>query len=261
MCGCGDGGFESTVAELEAVCDESRRAGSRAGYFAALYLSVTRTVAARAAAGAFDEPARMERFVTQFARRYLDAHAAWRTGQPAPVAWQAAFEQVGRWRPTVLQHVLAGMSAHINFDLALTAVSAAGTAEHLPALRGDFDAINEVLAAQVDGCQAAVCRVSPVLRLVDWAGGRRDELAASIALRLARTRAWQAAERIAALAEPDREAAVTELDRQVAALARPLFRPGGVVSLALLAVRLAERSSVSQGIDALAAVGADRRRS
>ena len=38
-----------------------------------MYLAVTRTVRRRSDDGAFENPARMERFITTFADRYLDA--------------------------------------------------------------------------------------------------------------------------------------------------------------------------------------------
>ena len=66
-------GFAATLSELDAVVDRSRERKERSGFFAALYRSVTHEVATRTASGQFEQPARMERFVTRFAARYLDA--------------------------------------------------------------------------------------------------------------------------------------------------------------------------------------------
>ena len=79
----GDAGtYDETVASLEAIVERCATSGDRAGYFAAMYLAVTRTVRRRSVDGRFADAARMERFVTGFARRYLDAEVAWRAVQP-----------------------------------------------------------------------------------------------------------------------------------------------------------------------------------
>ena len=152
--------FAATIAALTAVMDECAERDDRAGYFAAMYLAVTRTVQARAAAGAFEDPARMERFASRFAGRYLDAYDGWRAGEPISGSWEVAFRTARRWWPIALQHLLLGMNAHINLDLGVTAATFAGQGR-LAEVRNDFDAINRVLSDLVDACQGAVGAISP----------------------------------------------------------------------------------------------------
>ena len=114
--------FDDTIGTLEAIVDRCAAAGDRAGYFAAMYLAVTNTMRERAAEGTFQDPARMERFITGFAGRYLDAVAAWQAGAPCTASWRVAFEASRRRRPIILQHLLLGMNAHINLDLGVAAV-------------------------------------------------------------------------------------------------------------------------------------------
>ena len=84
------GSYDETIEALNAIVEPCARRGDRVGYFAAMYLAVTNTVRERAAAGAFEDAARMERFVTEFAGRYLEAHDAWRNGAPCPRSWRGA---------------------------------------------------------------------------------------------------------------------------------------------------------------------------
>ena len=166
--------YDHVIAALEQVVDRCAADGDRVGYFAAMYLAVTRTVRRRAGESRFADAARMERFVTGFAGRYLDAERAWSSGAPCTESWRVAFAAARRWRPIILQHLLFGMNAHINLDLGVTA-SELGSGGSIDAVRVDFDAVNDVLGELVDGCQAALGTVSPWLGLVDRIGGRGDE--------------------------------------------------------------------------------------
>ena len=193
----GAGTYDDTMAALTAIVDRCATAGDRTGYFAAMYVAVTRTVRRRAGEGHFADPAQMERFVTGFAARYLAAEAAWRAGQPVGESWRGAFATAGQFRPIILQHLLLGMNAHINLDLAVAAADLAPDTG-IEAVRADFDTINDVLGDLVDACQGALGKVSPWLGLVDRIGGSGDETMIRFSLVLARRQAWSAAVRLAA---------------------------------------------------------------
>ena len=85
-----------------------------------------------------------------------------------------AFDATTARRPVILQHLLLGMNAHINLDLGVCASELADPGM-IDAIRADFDAVNDVLAELVDGCQNALGEVSPWLGLVDRIGGSGDE--------------------------------------------------------------------------------------
>ena len=243
------------LAEMDDVVADFRRRGDRAGYFAAMYRSVTREVDRRVTAGRFAAPDRMAEFTVRFARRYLDAVHAHRVGAPVTAAWSTAFTVAGDWRPIVVQHLVLGMNAHINLDLGVVAAEAA---EHdgLGAIAEDFRTINEVLATLTAGCQRAVGEVSPWLGLLDRVGGRTDDRVVRFSLVRARDAAWHTAERLAPLPPADRARAVAALDREVAGLARYVLDGPLTVDAALFAVRLRERRPAREVIDLLTAVGA-----
>lgn len=245
-------GLSETEAALRAIVDRSIERNDRAGYFAAMYLSVTRTVRARAAAGRFADPARMERFVASFADRFIAADTAWQAGTPVTASWRMAFEAAGRWRPIVLQHLLLGINAHINLDLGVTAADLGHGG--LDALRVDFDAVNDVLAELVDACQGALDTVSPWLDLADRLGGNTDEVLINFSLRRARREAWASAVRLAPLGGAELEAAVESLDRRTAGIGRLVAHPGVWPSTVLFLVRIRERADPAEVIRLLAAV-------
>ena len=245
--------FAATLASLQAVMAECVERDDRAGYFAAMYLAVTRTVKSRADAGLFDDAARMERFAARFAARYLDAYDAWRAGRPITESWQVAFRTATRWRPIALQHLLLGMNAHINLDLGVTAATFDGAAG-LADVRRDFDAINQVLADLVDACQGAVGTVSPWMALVDRTGQGSDEAVIRFSLVLARRQAWQVAEQLHALAPESRDGATVDVDAAATRIARRVFKPGFRTTVVLLLVRLRERQRPRDVIAVLDAV-------
>jgi hypothetical protein len=247
--------FDGTIGAIEAIVDDCRARDDRAGYFAAMYLAVTRTMRRRAESGHFTDAERMERFVCRFAARYLDAYGAWRSGSPVTGCWSLAFETSSRSRPVILQHLLLGMNAHINLDLGVAAASIAEPGA-LDAVRVDFDAVNDVLGELVDGCQGAVGEVSPWLGLCDRIGGTTDETIIHFSLVAARRQAWAAAVRLEPLDGAARDRAVADLDRVAVAIGRQVVEPGLWATALLLAVRARERADVGSVIERLAAVQA-----
>jgi Family of unknown function (DUF5995) len=246
-------GYDRVLERLTGIVERCVAAGDRVGYFAAMYLAVTETVRSRAAAGGFVDAARMEHFVGSFADRYVRAHDAWRAGERCPLSWRAAFEATRRWRPVILQHLLLGMNAHINLDLGVTA-SALGDGGSLDAARVDFDAMNDVLAELVDGCQQALNEVSPWLDLADHIGGGGDETVIRFSLVVARRQAWSTATRLAALPEARRDAEIAAVDRATAGVAHVVEHPGVAASTVLLVVRARERAEPADVMALLAAV-------
>ena len=246
-------GYDRVLERLTGIVERCAAAGDRVGYFAAMYLAVTETVRSRAADGGFVDAARMEHFVGSFADRYVRAHDAWCAGERSPLSWRAAFEATRRWRPVILQHLLLGMNAHINLDLGVTA-SALGDGGSLDAARVDFDAMNDVLAELVDGCQRALNEVSPWLDLVDHIGGGGDETVIRFSLVVARRQAWSTATRLAALSEGRRDAEIAAVDRATAGVAHVVEHPGIAASTVLLLVRARERAAPGDVMALLAAV-------
>jgi Family of unknown function (DUF5995) len=245
--------FDGAIEALEAIVDRCAADADRNGYFAAMYLAVTHTVRQRSEDGHFQDAARMERFVTGFAGRYLAALKAWRAGQRCPAVWLAAFGAAGRWRPIILQHLLLGINAHINLDLGVTA-SELVPGGSIDTVRADFDAVNDVLGDLVDGCQDALNAVSPWLHLADRVGGSGDETIIRFSLAAARRQAWSVAERLVPLSGSERAQEIDRVDVASAGVAYVVEHPGVPASAVLLAVRMRERAEPGDVMRLLATV-------
>ncbi len=241
--------IDEVIAHLDQVIEWCIRANSRLGYFATLYRNVTVKVRADIAAGRFEDGPRMERLDVVFANLYLDAlYKFWR-GQPTAACWDVAFRAARRRTPIILQHLLLGMNAHINLDLAHAAVQTSGSA--LPGLERDFYEITTVLHEMIDDVQARVAHVSPWLRIMDRAGGRTDEQLCAFAIGKARDQAWSMAEELAIVPPDEFARKLAAHDQVVAALGRRIRSPGRVLGAALYLVRARESRPVPEVIAAL----------
>jgi len=238
------------VDRLTEITQWARRTGSRLGFFAALYRTVTIEVQRGIAEGRFADPGRMERLDVTFARRYLNAFDAHQRGAPIPRSWGAAFDASTRWRPIVLQHLLLGVNAHINLDLGVAAATVAPGAA-LESLRADFDEINAVLGGLIAAVQAEISAVSPWFNLLAAAAGQADDALVGFNLRIARNVAWDVANRLAPIDQAAWQPHIDAVDLKAALLGRAIVMPPLLTSAALLVVRGRETSTTARVIDVL----------
>jgi hypothetical protein len=246
------GTIGDVLARLDGIVEQCLRDGSRLGYFAALYRSVTRRVREGIAAGRFEDGPRMERLDVIFANRYLDAVGRLWSGEEPTRSWQLAFRAAERRPPTILQHLLLGMNAHINLDLAVAAAEAA-PGDALPGLKRDFDEVTVLLDEMIRGVEARLERVSPWLGLIDAVGGRTDEAIGAFAIGKARSLAWCAARLLSPLGPEARAREISCHDDVVVAVGRGIQSPGPLLRAALLVARARETHPVADVIEALAA--------
>jgi hypothetical protein len=243
--------IDEVIALLDGIIAWARQEESRLGYFSTLYRSVTVEIKRGIQQGRFNDSARMERLDVNFANRYLTALADYRNGQAAPRCWAAAFRATTQWSPIVLQHLLLGINAHINFDLgAAAAITCPG--DQLPTLKHDFDEINNILAAMVGGVQKQLEQVSHYLKLLDVVGGRTARTVLNWSIDVARDEAWRLAEQLAPLSPAEQQPVLTERDRETTDLAHLVRHPGVLISAANFVIRLSEPHSVRKIIAILA---------
>ncbi|MFI1050161.1 DUF5995 family protein [Streptomyces griseoruber] len=235
--------IDEVVDGLAGIVREARRAGDRIGYFAALYRQVTVEVRTGIHAGLFEDGARMDRFDTLFGNRYFDAYDAWRRDRSGPRCWRQTFGLLADADTVIVQHLLLGVNAHINLDLAVAAARTA-PGEDIHALRHDFLLINDILGRVVLAVQDSVGDLSPFLSLLDQVGARTDERILDFSVRQSREEAWHNAVVLAGLNEAEQAATIERLDVRAAVLARLIARPGGVVRPALELIRRTENDDV-----------------
>jgi hypothetical protein len=216
--------IDEVIDALGAIVDDARERGDRRGYFATLYRRTTVAVRDGIRAGRFADGPRMDRLDVLFADRYFDAYEAYERGASTPPPWSYAFARAKEAGPTVLQHLLLGVNAHIAFDLALSACDTC-PGETLNDLKGDFFEINRLLAEIVDGVQADLNRASPRLARLDRWGGRFDERLAAAFLARARAAAWRKAVTFSAAPPEARPVLIRRWERQVEGIARRICPP------------------------------------
>jgi hypothetical protein len=243
--------IDEVIRRLDEIIARSRRDESRLGYFAALYRNVTIEVKRGIASGRFEDGARMERLDVNFANRYLTALDSYRRDEAASRCWVTSFKAAQVWPPLVLQHLLMGMNAHINLDLGVAAaITCPG--DQLPPLRHDFDEINNILSAMIEGVQFQLGQVSRWMVILDKLGGRTERAVMNWSIDRARDAAWRVAERMAPLTSEQMGIAIKKLDGEVDLLALLIRHPGALISAGNFMVRLSEPHSVAKIIDTLA---------
>ena len=242
--------IDQVIEQLDDIVDRTKRQKSRLGYFGALYRKVTLKVKAGISEGFFEDGGRMERLDVIFANRYLEAFEQNLKDIPPTRSWQLAFEVSKRWWPIVLQHLLLGMNAHINLDLGIAAARTS-PGEAVYGLKNDFNKINEILAALVDGVEQELAQIWPVLGLLDYTAGKTDEVLINFNMQRARDHAWKIAEKLAPLEPAAQMPAINKLDVEIALFGRVIRHPGFVVGTVNKIIRLGERGTIPQIIDLL----------
>jgi len=163
--------------------------------FLTVYTRVTEAVEHGVADARFADPDWVARYLVAFADHYRRAFEAFERGTLAdvPDPWQVAFDRACSPETLVVQDVLLGINAHVNYDLAL-ALQDVGIDPDRRGKRADHRIINETLASLVDEEQELLAaRYAPGLADVDESLGRVDEALSMFTLRQGRRHAWRGA--------------------------------------------------------------------
>jgi hypothetical protein len=243
--------IDDVLVQLSGVID--RRRGSPLVFFPAVYRATTARVKAGIENGIFADGPRMARFVTAFANRYLAALDAVGGSCGPARSWQVAFDAGVRPHTMILQHVLVGMNAHINYDLPLVVIAAAN-GDKIANIEPDFNAINDILTALLDPVQEVIDTFSPLLHILDRVGGRSDEELVTFSIRTARAEAWHEATRLADESPEQRERSMLSLDRRVALLASRIIVPDGPLGLASSLIARTESTDIAAVTAAMLAI-------
>ena len=247
--------IDDVIAALDGIIQRSLNEHSRLGYFAALYRRVTRAVKEGIAKNQFSDGPRMEKLDVIFASRYLDALRAYQAGGNPSRCWKVAFDACSDDSRLVLQHLLAGMNAHINLDLGVAAAQVSPGAS-IEQLKSDFDTINTVLAAQVSAVESEMSAISPLINTLSQVGMKTETTLINFNIDLARRAAWFMAERLAKEPAVLRDITLDGLDLAVSIEGRAILYPP-FKGDALSKIRAVEEHDVRKVIDTLNAGSAD----
>lgn len=210
------------VARMQRMLDEWDAAGDGRAVFLDCYLVMTRAVHAELDRGRFHDGPWVRSLLDHFARYYFDSIDGGPHVIEIPAPWALAHAAAVGDDAAPIQLLLAGVNAHINYDLVLTLVDLldaewAGLAPTDRARRrADYDRINEVIESTADAVQDEVLeRRTGWLDLLDRGLGRWDELVAVRLLASWRARVWDEAVTMLELEDPsDREIRRERLSRR-----------------------------------------------
>jgi hypothetical protein len=190
-----------------ALIQEWEQAHDRRSIFLSCYAMMTENMLTAIQSGEFHDPAWVDALLHHFAGYYFTALDAYES-QPAdsPQVWQLAFDAARQPRTYVLQNLLLGINAHINYDLVLAVSDQlrpewdALSPEQRQQRYQDHRRVNEVIAQTVDAVQDQVVeRYSKDLEIIDVLLGPLDEWVASAMISEWRENVWEHAVRMVEL--------------------------------------------------------------
>lgn len=235
---------------LERIVVESEQNADPRGYFAVLYLKVTRAVKAGIDNNEFQDNERMEKLDVIFAKRYIDAYYYSKTKTPISDSWTLAFNLDTKYWPIVLQHLLIGMNAHINLDLGIAAAEIM-KGKDISDLKPDFDKINSILASLVGDVERDLSAIWPMLGKLLKLTKNVDNFLVNFSMTLARDGAWKFATLLSKVHDNSWHTAIKNRDIKIAKKGTIITNPGWFITLILRIVRLGEKGSVNDKIQSL----------
>lgn len=189
------------TAKMLALVQEMEKAADQRAIFLNCYLLMTQNMLKAVDASEFNDSAWVGYLLERFAQYYFDGLTAYDEKRATTSAvWQLAHRTAGEPERYVLQHLLLGVNAHINYDLVLTLVDvlepewAGLTAVQQAERQVDYCQVNEIIRITIDTVQDDVVEAySPVMDLVDKTLGPLDEWLISRLITNWRDEVWDTA--------------------------------------------------------------------
>jgi hypothetical protein len=164
----------------------------RRGVFATGYLEITRAIQRHMEGGGFEDREWTTRYTVRFANLYRVALLDYEDRAPSrvPKAWRIAFDAARADVGLVIQHLILGVNAHINHDLAV-ALCDVGIDPERDRRYADHARVNQVLEGATAAMKHRVAALyAPVLHRLDRMAGRIDDDVTNFSIPKAREHAW-----------------------------------------------------------------------
>ncbi len=242
--------IDDVIHILGEIIQEAEVNSDPLGYFAVLYQKVTIKVKEGIENNFFENGKRMEELDIRFAGRYLKAYFAYRQNKPVTASWRKSFEAAKASEPTVIQHLLLGINAHINLDLG---ISAAEVCKHsdMEDFKNDFTKIDRILSSLVDDVQQGLLGISPFWSPFINILGRIDNFFINLIISTSRRQAWKFAKRMVGKSDEEVNRMINRRDRSTARKGRFIGNPGALFRLMIRVFKMAECGSVTDKIGEL----------
>lgn len=229
-----------TAKQMDSLIDEWQRRQDRRVDFLRCYRLMTGNMQLAIKQDEFHDGPWVQQLLDRFADYYFTALTDYEQDRPdTPPAWAAAHRAALRQETLVIQNLLLGINAHINYDLVLSlhdVLSPNWRALSATARRRRYEdhrQVNVIIGRTVDAVQDDIIEPKePLLKIVDALFGPIDEWAASIMIRHWREEVWQhALQMLAAHDDAERETLRQQVERLALERARAILRPTGLGSL------------------------------
>lgn len=216
-----DGASYATITEqMEALIGHWEEADDRRCIFLDCYCTMTGNMLKDLEESRFHDREWVRELLHRFADYYFEALVAYeQSTAPTPAVWQLTHDVARQEEISVLQHLLLGVNAHINYDLALALrdlLSAEWEQLSPEATQRRYEdhlLVNQIIAETIDTVQDEVVeRYVPSMDLVDKLLGRMDEWMIAYVIREWRDDVWQSA---VALLEAESDEEVDRVRAQV----------------------------------------------
>lgn len=239
--------IDEVIQRLEKILEYSIDKENPLGFFCALYIVVTEKIKEGIDTGdVFKDNHRMEKLDVIFANRYLEAFHLYRNGKQPTPAWELAFKATEQFPAyIIMQELLAGINAHINFDLGI-AVAEVAPGELIDGLHKDFMTINSILGKLTDQMRSELNELSPRIGLIDgWLRGA-DDIVLNFSLKKARDDAWDFAKALAPLPKSEWAAPLGTKEEEILKFGKKVLAPGLIASLFVWWIKRKESKNVPE---------------
>jgi len=190
----------SRMEEITAHLDQASPRGAEDGLacFNFLYTTITKRVREGIQDGFFEDVAFLTQLDIDFANRYLTALRLYVSDEgKTPRSWHVLLERRLKEDIESIQFAVAGVNAHVNFDLALAVVmtcTALRTEPNHGTQHADYLKINQIFSEEMETLRQHY--ESADVRAVDGALSPVLNLVCNWSVEMARDAAWEAAEHL-----------------------------------------------------------------
>ncbi len=193
-------------------------ANDRRVIFLSCYKMMTENILKAIQAKDFEDPPWVAALMESFAGYYFIALDKFENGlSNSPDVWKIAFQAAQNPRTHVLQNLVLGVNAHINYDLVFALSELlAGEWEQLSSEQRmmryrDHCRVNEVITHTIDEVQDQIIdRYQPLFKVADKLMGPIDEWMTSLLIREWREEVWKHATRLLEPTEPEERDAIIQ---------------------------------------------------
>lgn len=216
------------ISRMKQQADSWAAAQDHRSVFLECYSLMTGNMLVAIDEGRFKDGVWAKKLLLRFADYYfiaLDAYGC--TDEECVTVWTYAHDCSCKKDLHVLQHLLLGINAHINYDLVLSLVDLLEPEWEMLSeseRRDRYDdhcLVNKVIAATIDTVQDTVVeRYDPKMDIIDRVLGRLDERLLSALINRWRQEVWDKAMRFLETAPEEREKLRLELEESVMKKAR-----------------------------------------